>query len=105
QAVENYIGVVCDRTPRARTAPATPRAVTGLGGRRRADRSGPTGLQVGARAGVGALGARLVLAGGQLPPHLLELLAGGHLLGEEGGLDAVEEPLEPTHELGLGHSQ
>src|SRR5215471_6420715 len=34
------------------------------------------------------------------PPaaHLLELLLGGRLLGEEGGLDPVEEALEPADE-------
>ena len=29
----------------------------------------------------------------------------GHLLGEEGRLDAVEEALEPTHQLRLGNPQ
>src|SRR5690554_726625 len=59
-------------------------------------------LQVGA----GTVG-RGALAGTarQLGPHLLELLARRHLLGEERGLDAVEEPLEPSDELGLGHPQ
>ena len=56
--------------------------------------------QVGAATGAGATGTR-----GELVAHLVELLAGGHLLGEEGGLDAVEEPLEPAHELGLGDAQ
>jgi hypothetical protein len=34
--------------------------------------------------------------------HLLQLCAGGHLLGEQSGLDAVEETLQPADELGLG---
>ena len=37
--------------------------------------------------------------------HLLELGARGHLLGEQRGLDAVEEALEPADELGLGDPQ
>ena len=37
--------------------------------------------------------------------HLLELGARGHLLGVDRGLDAVEEALEPAHELGLGDPQ
>ena len=40
-----------------------------------------------------------------LAPHLLELGARSHLLREERGLDSVEEPLEPAHELGLGNAQ
>ncbi len=44
-------------------------------------------------------------AGAELAPHLLELLAGGHLLGEERGLDPVEQALEPADELGLGDAQ
>ena len=43
--------------------------------------------------------------GRQLAADLLELLAGGHLLGEERRLDAVEEALEPAHELRLGDPQ
>src|SRR5690606_35939569 len=66
-------------------------------GRRCAD-----GLQVGAgTVGSGALAG----TARQLGPHLLELLARRHLLGEERRLDAVEEPLEPSDELGLGHPQ
>src|SRR5579875_3006272 len=41
----------------------------------------------------------------QLPTHLLELCPGGHLLGEQRGLDAVEEALEPAHELRLRDPQ
>ena len=37
--------------------------------------------------------------------HLLELGAGGHLLGVDRGLDAVEEALEPADELGLRDPQ
>ena len=41
-------------------------------------------------------------AGGQCAAaHLLELRAGRHLLGEQGRLDAVEQPLEPTDQLRL----
>lgn len=37
--------------------------------------------------------------------QILELTPGGHLLGEEGGLYAVEQALQPPDELGLGHPQ
>src|SRR4051812_18615641 len=37
--------------------------------------------------------------------HLLELLLGHRLLGEEGRLDPVEQPLEPADELGLRDAQ
>src|SRR5205085_5599902 len=37
--------------------------------------------------------------------HLLELLLGHRLLGEEGGLDPVEETLEPADELRLRDPQ
>src|SRR3954468_15975108 len=37
--------------------------------------------------------------------HLLELRAGGHLRGVDRGLDAVEEPLEPAHQLRLSDPQ
>ena len=43
--------------------------------------------------------------GGQCASHLLELCAGGHLLGVDRGLDAVEESLEPANELRLGDAQ
>ncbi len=36
---------------------------------------------------------------GQRPAHLLQLRPGGHLLGEQGGLDAVEQALQPAHQL------
>jgi hypothetical protein len=39
------------------------------------------------------------------PTHLRELRLRGHLLRDERGLDAVEQPLEPPHELGLGDPQ
>lgn len=38
-------------------------------------------------------------------PSEAELLAGGELLGHEARLDAVEQALEPTDELGLGDAQ
>ena len=44
-------------------------------------------------------------AGRQRPAHLLELRPGGHLLGEQGGLDAVEQALQPADQLGLGDPQ
>ncbi len=46
-------------------------------------------------------------AGQRLPAgtHLLELHPGRHLLGDEGGLDAVEQPLQPADELGMGDPQ
>jgi hypothetical protein len=36
---------------------------------------------------------------------LLKLLTGGHLLGEQSGLDAMKKPLQPTHQLSLSNSQ
>ena len=55
---------------------------------------------------VGAAGLPRLGAGRQAPAlELLELGAGRHLLGEQGGLDAVEQAFEPTHELGLGDAQ
>jgi nucleotidyltransferase/DNA polymerase involved in DNA repair len=35
------------------------------------------------------------------PPHLVELGARGHVLREQRGLDALEEPFEPADELRL----
>ena len=56
--------------------------------------------------GLLALGwLRQVDARRQRLAHLLELGAGGHLLGVDGGLDAVEEALEPADQLGLGDPQ
>ena len=55
--------------------------------------------------GCGWPGAPGALQPGRQRPHLLQLGLGGHLLGDEGGLDAVEEPLEPADELGLGDPQ
>src|SRR6516164_10747802 len=37
--------------------------------------------------------------------HLLELCASRHLLGEQRGLDAVEQPLQPADQLRLGDAQ
>src|SRR5450631_537834 len=37
--------------------------------------------------------------------HVLKLLLGCHLLGEERGLNAVEQPFEPSDELCLGNAQ
>ena len=44
-------------------------------------------------------------AGRQRPAHLLELRPGGHLLGEQRGLDAVEQALQPADQLGLRDPQ
>jgi hypothetical protein len=55
-------------------------------------------------APVGLLGSALP-ARQRLPPDFLELGAGGHLLGEQRGLDAVEHALQPAHQLGLGDPQ
>ena len=44
-------------------------------------------------------------AGDRAAAHLLELRARRHLLGEQRGLDAVEEPLEPADQLRLGDPQ
>ena len=54
-----------------------------------------------ARAGRASRG----LTGQAAAAHLGELVARGHLLGEQGGLDTVEETFEPADELGLGHPQ
>ena len=43
--------------------------------------------------------------GGSAPAHLLQLGAGGHLLGEQRGLDAVEQPFEPADELRVGDAE
>ena len=52
-------------------------------------RAGPRGRPLGQRA----------LA------HLIELGPGGHLLGHQGGLDAVEQALQPADQLGMGDPQ
>ena len=66
------------------------------------------GLQVlpGAAAEA-ALGSLLARRGARRQPaaHLLQLRAGGHLLGEQRGLDAVEQPLQPADQLGLRDPQ
>src|SRR4051794_1557544 len=59
-------------------------------------------LQIGARWPWLRLGNR---SGRQLAPHLLELLAGLHLLREQRRLDAVEQALEPPDELSLSDPQ
>ena len=74
-------------TRTVRPADGTSEVGAGTRARRRARRAGP-----GPPAG-------------SWPLHLLELLAGGHLLGEQGGLDAVEQALEPADQLGLGDAQ
>jgi hypothetical protein len=46
--------------------------------------------------GAGRKLAELQLRGGVLP---------GGVLGSDGGLDAVEQALQPTHQLGLGYAE
>src|SRR5690606_37743905 len=41
---------------------------------------------------------------GQSQPDLLQLLLGSHLLRHDRGLDAVEQSLQPTHQLSLGNA-
>src|SRR6266704_2873748 len=76
----------------------------------------PRALQVLARSVAAFFGAGLaealrrddLAAGGAgqcAAAHLLQLRARGHLLGEQRGLDAVEETFEPAHELCLGDAQ
>ena len=67
------------------------------------DRIGLAISEVG--AGASASGGAAPWPGGSWPRDLLELLAGRHLLGEQRGLDAVEQALEPADELGLGDAQ
>src|SRR5262249_32884697 len=45
--------------------------------------------------------ARLGAGGQGAAPHLLQLNPGGHLLGEQRGLDSVEQALQPAHQLSL----
>src|SRR5262245_20183413 len=80
--------------------------------------NGPLALQVGSAA-VDALLLRSLLrpwrlpghhpgqahARWQGPAHLLELGARRHLLSEQRRLDAMEEPLQPADQLGLGDPQ
>src|SRR5438552_2516321 len=55
---------------------------------------------------VGARGGRLAGSRRKAPSvELLQLRTSRHLLGEQRGLDAVEEALEPPHELGLRDAQ
>ncbi len=74
--------------------------------RRHHDRSEEKVLKV--RAGRGALLCFLIRGyhpGRQGAAHLLELGASRHLLGEQRGLDAVEQAFQPAHQLGLGNPQ
>ena len=52
-----------------------------------------------------ASGARRASPAAGAPPHLLELCPRRHLLGEQRRLDAVEQPLQPADQLGLGDPQ
>ena len=67
----------------------------------------PTGTEVLTRAADATTSAGpATLAGRQRSlPHLFQLRAGGHLLREQRGLDAVEQPLQPADQLGLGDPQ
>ena len=70
-----------------------PRAVTG------------TGLRTGPVALLPRLRRAGHHAGRQRAAHLLELGPRGHLLREQRGLDAVEQPLQPADQLGLRDPQ
>ena len=50
---------------------------------------------------LGLMGRPTWGAGANLAAHGLELLLGGHLLGEEHGLHALDQSFEPTDKLGL----
>src|SRR5579863_8517367 len=61
-------------------------------------------LEVRPRPGRGDLGG--ARSGGQATlAHLLQLGPSRHLLGEQRGLDSVEESFEPPHQLRLGDAQ
>ena len=45
------------------------------------------------------------MPGRQGTAHLLQLRPRGHLLREQRGLDAVEQALQPAHELSLSHPE
>src|SRR5580765_1721040 len=68
----------------------------------RASQAAGTLRQTGSRSGAAPATQR---PGGQGSSHLLQLGLGGHLLGDERGLDPVEEALEPADQLGLGDPQ
>ena len=120
-AIVGLLGLVLVRVAgcplrRDRSKPAVPdgsRAGRRLAKAQRPASGAARGTSRTTRAGRGRLGrsGRLRLAGhraepgGQPAAHLLELRAGGHLLGVDRGLDAVEEPLEPADQLGLGDPQ
>src|SRR3954468_24414724 len=62
-------------------------------------------LQVLTTAGA-VVGRRRGLTAGERPaPDVLQLRPRRHLLREQRGLDAVEDALEPAHELGLHDAQ
>ena len=82
--------------PASDGAPASSARPRGRGTPRGTYRGGP-GLGAGRSAG------RHRRA--DLASHLLELLAGRHLLREQRGLDPVEEALEPPDQLRLGDAQ
>ena len=71
-------------------------------GRSRADQRRIRGR---CRAGRAAICCPPCIAAGRQLAHLLELLAGGQLLGEQRRLDAVEQAFEPADQLGLGDAQ
>jgi hypothetical protein len=88
--VENYIGVIS----------ATLAHHNRYGPKKDAEQD----LEVGAGP-IGFLARRPTRADAAAASDLLELLAGGHLLGEECGLDAVKQALQPPDELSLGDAE
>ena len=64
------------------------------------ERAGP------ARDEVRAGSPHVAVAPGQRPlPHLVELGPGRHLLGDQRRLDPVEQPFEPSDQLGVGDAE
>ena len=64
-------------------------------------RGGRDGLQVLAAGGADVFGSLASPGWQRSAPHLFQLHAGGHLLGDQGRLQAVEHTLEPADQLGL----
>src|SRR5664280_1017353 len=65
-------------------------------------RPGPGGRRAGSEVGAGSTYGRIAAARQRSLAHLVELGTGGDLLGHQGGLDPVEEALEPTDQLCMG---
>ena len=62
-------------------------------------------LEVGSRAFVRGRGSARPHVRLAQTSHLVELLPGGDLLGEQGRLNSVEESFQPTHQLGVSDAQ